>query len=114
MISISTHILNTNLGQAAKGMPVVLEQEVKEGSWSEVANGESNDDGRIEDLASEDSPLQPGVYRLVFDAKKYFSSIEQDAFYPSISISFHVAHADQHYHIPLLLNNYGYTTYRGT
>ncbi|MFT4552304.1 MAG: 5-hydroxyisourate hydrolase [Chlamydiales bacterium] len=114
MISISSHILNTHLGKPAKTMLVVLEHETGDGIWSELTEEESNDDGRVEDFDPGDSPFQPGVYRLIFDTKKYFSTIGQDSFYPSVCVVFQIDNPDQHYHIPLLLNNYGYTTYRGS
>jgi 5-hydroxyisourate hydrolase len=114
MISISTHILNTNLGKPATAMLVRLENLNDENNWVEIGKKESNENGRVEDFSTENSQLKTGLYRLEFDTEKYFSSMGQDSFYPTISITFEIKNSEQHYHVPLLLNNYGYTTYRGS
>ena len=99
---ISTHVLDTALGWPAAGIKVHL--------WLAdelVASGTTDVDGRIRPLVSE---LQQGVYRIVFEIAAYFP----EGFYPEVSITFHVRDAAGHYHVPLLISPFGYTTYRGS
>lgn len=112
MSQLTTHILDTCLGKPAEGIAVQLTQN-NSGEWKIIANGVSNKDGRITDLLSDTSILTPGVYRLQFDTGAYFKRLQTTTFYPSVSIEFEINDAS-HYHVPLLLNPYGYSTYRGS
>jgi 5-hydroxyisourate hydrolase len=78
-----------------------------------VAEGQTDDDGRLNDLLPPDT-LVDGRYRLSFATGEYFRSRSQPTFYPQVSVEFHVTQSDQHYHVPLLLSPYGYSTYRGS
>ena len=73
----------------------------------------TNADGRISDLLVSDKILPAGSYRLVFDTGNYFKSHEKKTFYPSVTVVFEITD-HSHYHVPLLLNPYGYSTYRGS
>ncbi|MDQ4213969.1 hydroxyisourate hydrolase [Microbacterium capsulatum] len=112
---ISTHILDTGKGKPAGGVPVTLE--AKKGNddgngWQKVADGVTNSDGRIDDLGPK--TLDPGVYRLTFQTGDYFAKQKIDTFYPSITIEFTLPDNTQHYHVPLLLSPFAYSTYRGS
>ncbi len=108
---ITTHILDTSVGRPAQGVDVKLEQ-LDGQDWQPVGSGTTDDDGRISDLMSDD--LDAGTYRISFAIGAYFDRTGQDAFYPSASIVFEVDAPDEHYHVPLLLNPFGYSTYRGS
>jgi len=109
--SITTHVLDMSLGRPAQGVGVALEIESRDG-WRLVGRGATNSDGRVADLFS--GELTTGKYRLRFDTGAYFSSRQISGFYPSVEITFFVRDASQHYHVPLLLSPYGYSTYRGS
>ncbi len=108
MSSISTHILDTARGVPAAGVPATLEIQTTSG-WAGLGSGLTNKNGRIASFVSADKPLASGVYRLRFDIGSY-----QDGFYPEVVVTFRVDNATQHYHVPLLLSPFGYSTYRGS
>ena len=108
MSSISTHILDTARGAPAAGVHAWLETQTAN-DWSVLGSGVTNNDGRIASFVGEGTPLAPGVYRLRFDVGSY-----QDGFYPEVIVTFRVENASQHYHVPLLLSPFGYSTYRGS
>lgn len=110
---ITTHVLDTTLGKPAKGVPITLEYEQPNG-FVPLATGVTNDDGRIADLLPPEHTLSPGRYRMTFDTASYFSASRQKGFYPVVSIVFALEGPGEHYHIPLLLSPYGYSTYRGS
>ena len=112
MSPITTHVLDTRLGKPAVGVKVTLA--MKDGdAWRELSQGVTNDDGRITDLLVP-GPLQIGLYRVCFSTGPYFQSTGVAGFYPEISISFEVSDTAEHYHVPLLLSPFGYSTYRGS
>lgn len=113
MSQVTTHILDTTLGKPAKGVFIVLEQNTMDNKWSQLGEGKTNSDGRLPDLLSSDIKLIPGTYRLIFDTASYFKTIGVKGFYPSVTITFELSD-DSHYHVPLLLNPFGYSTYRGS
>jgi 5-hydroxyisourate hydrolase len=110
-MGISTHILDVARGRPAQGVAVVLSRHDGEG-FREVARGVTNDDGRVKPLL--ESIPGPGVYRIAFDVAPYFSKHGTEAFFPSVSIDFVAKTAGEHYHVPLLLSPFGYSTYRGS
>lgn len=112
MSPITTHVLDVSLGQPAAGIPAVLESQIKNG-WKERGRGITDGDGRIKTLLP-DGPLAAGVYRLTFDTGTYFKISKVEGFYPSVCITFEVHKAGEHYHVPLLLSPFGYSTYRGS
>lgn len=103
MSGISTHVLDTAAGKPAAGIAVHL---LLDGA--EIGSAVTDQNGRCAALFS--GVLQTGLYRIVFDVATYFP----DGFYPEISISFQVKEANSHYHVPLLLSPFGFTTYRGS
>ena len=112
MSAITTHVLDTSTGRPAAGIAVKLEQQAGIG-WQSAGLGVTREDGRVSDLLA-GSPLAIGTYRLTFDTAAYFHTRSQPAFYPQVQVIFTVADAGQHYHVPLLLSPYGYSTYRGS
>jgi len=112
MSGISTHILDTSLGRPAANVPVVLERADGQ-HWLTLASTVTNQDGRCPDLLSP-ALVAPGRFRLTFATSAYFAALHQPTLYPEITITFDVAPNSPNYHIPLLLNPFGYTTYRGT
>lgn len=114
MSAITTHILDTSRGRPASGVLVVLEIRATEGDWKVIGHGMTDMDGRLKELMPPDTPLEEGTYRLTFDTGAYFSQQNIESFYPEVSIVFTVRDAGEHYHVPLLLNPYGYSTYRGS
>ena len=110
-MGISTHILDTSLGRPAAGVRVTLEQQAMQG-WVQVSVGKTDDDGRCKTLTPED--FSAGEYRISFDTGGYYGRKQEPTFYPVVRIVFEVTDASEHYHVPLLLNPYGYSTYRGS
>ena len=111
--AITTHVLDTSRGRPAAGVAVTLARKNADGAWSDVASGRTNDDGRVSDLL-EPGKLAAGCYRLAFDTRAYFDASGTATFYPEVVVTFDVADASQHYHVPVLLSPFGYTTYRGS
>ncbi len=108
---VTSHILDTELGRPANGVSISLEIFENE-SWRKVGETETDNDGRVIDWLNED--IKSGRYRISFDVEKYFSAQDRDCFYPSVAIEFYLKDIEQHYHVPLLLNAHGYSTYRGS
>ena len=111
MSPITTHVLDTALGRPAAGVPLVLSK-AGGGGWADVGRGVTDADGRCKNLLKE-GKLKKGSYRLTFGTASYFKKTRQTGFYPSVSIVFEVRDA-RHYHVPLLLSPWGYSTYRGS
>ena len=109
---LTTHVLDTARGCPAANLAVTLFQQVGNG-WQHRATGITDRDGRIGDLLEPDD-LTSGTYRLTFATADYFTAQNVTGFYPAVSIDFEVRDPKQHYHVPLLLSPYGYSTYRGS
>lgn len=107
MKGITTHVLDTARGCPASGVPVVLERAVGSG-WDPVGRGITDADGRASEMLS--SPPEPGRYRLTFETESYLDG----GFYPEVAVTFVVEPGEEHYHVPLLLSPFGYSTYRGS
>ena len=110
---ITTHILDTAHGRPADGVGVVLERIVG-AEWKVLGSGQTDADGRLRTLLSDAVPVVPGVYRLVFETGRYFESRGLPVFHPQVIVVFTAAAGEGHYHVPLLVSPYGYTTYRGS
>lgn len=113
MSAITTHILDVSKGCPAHGVPVTLERQTTTG-WEMVSKGATDEDGRLRDLLDSEAILPTGNYRLTFDTGNYFSQQKIESFYPQVTVAFTVRDAQQHYHVPLLLSPFGYSTYRGS
>jgi len=110
---ITSHVLDTSLGRPAQGVVITLF--VLSGSeWSVLGKATTNSDGRAPELLPVDYKLQQGVYKCTFDTGAYFQASGQKGFYPEVPVIFEIAATTEHYHIPLLLSPYGYSTYRGS
>jgi 5-hydroxyisourate hydrolase len=111
-VSLSSHVLD-----AARGVPaqrVRIRWELwREGAWQHVADGLTDDDGRVTEWDSA-ATTAVGVHRLVFDSGGYFAAQDIATFYPEVVVVFDVVDPDAHHHVPLLLSPFAYTTYRGT
>lgn len=112
MSQLTTHILDTSKGKPAVGVLVNLFQQ-ENNSWKEIASGATNVDGRITDLIKKDIVLTAGTYKLNFETKAYFDKQNIETFYPFVEIVFAIID-NEHYHVPLILNPFGYSTYRGS
>lgn len=110
---ITTHILDLQRGKPAMGIAVQLFAVTTE-SCALLAQGVANQDGRVSDLLFP-GKIEPGTYRLSFATRAYFESVgQEEIFYPLVTVDFSVTESQTHYHVPLLLAAYGYSTYRGS
>jgi 5-hydroxyisourate hydrolase len=118
---ITTHVLDTARGKPASGVPVRLERaEAVTASaaggavtWQLVGSGATDGDGRLRTLTPPGA-VAPGRYRICFDTAAYFAAHAVDGFFPVVEIQFVVSDGEAHYHVPLLLSPFGYSTYRGS
>lgn len=108
MSYITTHVLDATAGRPASGVAVTLST----AAGARIASGVTDADGRVADLGPD--RLEPGSYRIDFDTGGYFAARGQDTFYPQVSITFGVSADQGHYHVPLLLSPFAYSTYRGS
>ena len=113
MSQITTHVLDTAKGIPAIGIPISLQRPIGDDQWEDITSGTTNSDGRIPNFLADDIVLEPGVYRMLFITKTYFEQTETVGFYPEVPVIFQI-NDTQHYHIPLLLSPFGYSTYRGS
>lgn len=114
MKGISTHVLDTTVGRPAEGVLIKLERNRPGEGWTLVAESVTDSSGRVGQLIPPTDHLHLGVYRLRFDVETYFADQGLNAFFPEVSIQFEIRDDMSHYHVPLLLSPYGYTTYRGS
>ena len=112
MSGITSHVLDTSRGTPAVGITIRLESESSDGQWETLNEEVTDDDGRVENLAPDS--LASGDYRISFLVDEYFKQQGVETFYPVVRIEFKVDDPKQHYHVPLLLNPFGYSTYRGS
>jgi 5-hydroxyisourate hydrolase len=108
---VTTHVLDSALGVPAQGVAVVLAAHDGDG-WTEVATGTTDTDGRISTLGP--ASLPSGTYRLTFAVGDYFAAQGTAAFYPEVSVTCRIESEQAHYHVPLLLSPFAYSTYRGS
>lgn len=108
-MTLSTHVLDATTGQPAAGVQVRLERADGDG-WVLAGTGTTRPDGRLrwpDDTAR-------GVYRITFGSGAYFAARGSATFYPEVSVTFELTEPDEHYHVPLLLSPFAYSTYRGS
>jgi 5-hydroxyisourate hydrolase len=108
---ITTHVLDIARGEPAEGLTVLLE--IRQASeWTPLGRGATDGNGRVNSLT--DGPISPGTYRLTFDVGSYHRNLGLAApFFPEVKVTFSVRDIEEHYHVPLLLSPFGYSTYRG-
>jgi len=117
-VTLSTHVLDATTGRPAAGVQVRLERRDDDGSgggWAPASQGQTDGDGRLR-LAGHggSAEFEPGVYRITFATGPWFAARGAASFYPEVTITFEITASDEHYHVPLLLSPYAYSTYRGS
>jgi 5-hydroxyisourate hydrolase len=116
-VSLSTHVLDATLGRPATGVSVRLDRRDgdggNDGAWAPVASGRTGPDGRLAGWLPDGEPAA-GIYRLTFGTGAYFAGRGVSALYPEVTITFEVRDPAEHFHLPILLSPYAYTTYRGS
>ena len=113
MSAITTHVLDTARGRPAAHVPITLERRSPSG-FTVIGRGATDDDGRLRTLLPPGEALVEGFYRINFDTGTYFAALGVAGFYPEVSVIFEIRDPSQHYHVPLLLSPFGYSTYRGS
>ena len=111
MSHVTTHVLDTGSGKPAADVQVTLRR-LDGGAWVQIAEGATDADGRVKQLGPDRLPT--GTYRLTFDTGKYFAASDTNTFFPEVTITFGVVESETHYHVPLLLSPFAYSTYRGS
>jgi 5-hydroxyisourate hydrolase len=115
MSPITTHVLDIAQGKPAAGVAIVLERQGPDDHWTELSRGTTNADGRLANLLPDDAVLAPGIYRLRFATNAYFAAVGMRGLYPEVHVLIQLeSPVGSHYHIPLLLSPFGYSTYRGS
>jgi 5-hydroxyisourate hydrolase len=112
--TISTHVLDTARGKPASGVPVRLDWQETPERWRLLSSATTDQGGRCSQLLPEGESLREGKYRLSFDTEHYFAAHKVAGLYPLVQVVFSVREGEAHFHIPLLLGPFGYTTYRGS
>lgn len=110
---LSSHILDIQSGLPAKGVKITLHKLGEDNQWIKTDERTTDSDGRVKDFLEKKTPEgNKGIYKLTFHVKDYFQSQKQDTFYPFIEVVFEIKDGN-HYHVPITLSAYGYSTYRG-
>jgi 5-hydroxyisourate hydrolase len=110
---LTTHVLDTARGRPAADVAIVCERRQGD-AFCEVARGTTDADGRLQSLFPAKAPVADGVFRLTFDTAAYFARQGVESFFPQVQITFNVDAHEGHYHVPLLISPFGYSTYRGS
>jgi 5-hydroxyisourate hydrolase len=113
MSPITCHVLDTALGRPAAGVPILLARQRGKEDWQSLAQAHTDADGRVRNLVLTE-PFVAGVYRVTFDTKAYLEANQRPVFFPHVDVVFLVERPEEHFHIPLLLSPFGYSTYRGS
>lgn len=111
--TLSVHILNQQTGLPSPNVTVSLEKS-DGGKWRAVAESKTDSDGRVKSLYPAEADMEPGVYKVTFQTGAYFEADGKKTFFPEVPVIFTVTEKNQKLHIPLLLSQYGYSTYRGS
>ena len=109
---VTSHVLDTSSGHPASGLTITLSRS-EAGAWTRLQQTTTDRDGRAADLVP-GQLLAAGVYKLHFATGAYYSAREVETFYPYAEVVFNATDPEPHYHVPLLINPFGYTTYRGS
>lgn len=112
---LTSHVLDTNAGVPASGVKVQLLKLKADNTWQELGDKTTNENGRILDFLPSTEPTSgEGVYKLIFHTKEYYQQKNIDTIYPYVEVNFELKNDGRHYHIPITLSPYGYSTYRGS
>ena len=114
MKGISTHVLDTAVGKPAEGVVIKLERNMPGAGWTVLAEAVTDSSGRVAQLIPANDHLHLGSYRLRFEVEAYFADQQKETFFPAVWGEFEIRDDMSHYHVPLLIAPYGYTTYRGS
>lgn len=109
---LSVHVLNIENGLPSSDVKVILEEQ-KNGQWVKISEATTNTQGRITALFPENKSFETATYKVTFKTGDWFKQKNQKTFFPEVPVIFQVDGSVKHYHIPLLLSAYGYSTYRG-
>lgn len=109
---LSSHILDISLGRPASDVLIRLEKQNTDKNWKFVSESKTNQEGRIQNFLPYANNENKGIYKLTYFIEPYFKNLNQKSFYPFIEVVFEIKD-DQHYHVPITLSPYGYSTYRG-
>jgi 5-hydroxyisourate hydrolase len=109
---LSVHVLNLDNGLPSANVKVVLEAQQND-KWTEINSATTDEEGRISELYPKDASLQKGVYKVTFKTGDWFRQKNERSFFPEVPVVFVIDGSLEHYHIPLLISPYGYSTYRG-
>jgi 5-hydroxyisourate hydrolase len=109
-MTLSTHVLDASTGRPAAGVRVMLERHDPDGTWSASGSGTTDDDGRLRMPGT----ISAGIYRITFASGEYFAALGVPTFYPEVIVTFAVTSDTEHYHVPLLMSPFAYSTYRGS
>ncbi len=112
--AVTTHVLDTTTGTPAAGIAVVLERRSAPGLWEEVGRCATDAGGRTSSLLGSGQALTLGTYRLTLETRGYFGAVGVSCLYPEIVVVFEVEHTDEHFHLPVLLSPFAFSTYRGS
>lgn len=111
-MTLSTHVLDATTGTPAEGLEVLLERDRGRDGWVPAAQGHTGPDGRLR--LPDEAAAEPGIYRITFGSGAYFRNRGTQTFYPQVTVTFEVTDGGSHYHVPLLLSPFAYSTYRGS
>jgi 5-hydroxyisourate hydrolase len=106
--------LDTSIGKPAAGVLITLERNAPGSGWTMLAEAVTDAGGRVSQLLPPTDHLHLGAYRLRFDVDTYFADQHKETFFTEVCIQFEIRDDTSHYHVPLLLSPYGYSTYRGS
>lgn len=110
---LSSHILDITAGQPAPGVKIALSKQMSDQTWKIIEERTTDENGRIKDfLEKKENRPNTGIYKLTYYVGPYFETQSQDSFYPFVEVVFEIKDGS-HYHVPITLSPYGYSTYRG-
>jgi 5-hydroxyisourate hydrolase len=113
-MSLSTHVLDAGLGRPAEGVPIRLTRGTGAAATL-LFSADTDADGRYRHRDNgKDVELSAGIYELTFDTAQYFAASGQTGFYPKVTVTFRITDAAAHHHVPLLLSQFAFSTYRGS
>ncbi|KAI8997219.1 hydroxyisourate hydrolase [Pilobolus umbonatus] len=110
---VTCHVLIASKGIPGIGIDVKIEK-LEQNEFTLLSTSQTNSDGRCPTLLPDGYKAEKGIYRVTFNTREYFTGIGERCFYPYVQIVFELTNPEEHYHIPLLISPYSYTTYRGS